>query len=452
MSVKKSVRIMSLVLFLITLISTALPANAASASPPEAKNVDSVCVINTEHNEIVIEKDMNKIIYPTSTVKLMTALVAAEHFADDLEGTIIVTQKMVDSSSARNFEAGEWLSVTDLLHAMLVGGYNDAAVILAYATSGSIEAFCAKMNEKAKAIGAMNTHYTNPTGLHDDAMVTTAYDTALIGWEIMKNDFLLTVTKTVKYTIPLTFKHGERTIYNRNTLITTNLTEEYYYSYAEGMNSGGTDEGGDCVVTAGRLDGLSYVCVVMGGRQTSEDDKANHACAAAKELLRYSLISYEVKTLFSAKETVGTIPVRFSATEESVSVKALRDLSSLLYIGVDLEKEVEIQIEILPELLEAPIKEGEVVGSVKAIYKGEILDSTDLITAKSIDSHGFLVFMYDLKNTTRHPAFIISAAVIVFAVLFFLIRKLVRSKKKDIHKRNRYMDTFDDYDTFDPSE
>lgn len=438
---KAYVRAVSLFLLTITLLLCLPFQVSAEGSPPAAENVDAFCVINKEHLEIVLQKDMSKVIYPTSTVKLMTALVAAEYFADDLDTRITVTDEMLSGVVGRNLslENGEKIRVTDLLHAMLVGGYNDAAVILAYAVSGDISSFCTEMNEKAEALGAVNTHYTNPTGLHDETMYTTAYDTALIGLAVMENTTLFDISKRVKYTIPATNKSEEKTIYNRNALITTSMTEEYYYSYAEGINSGATDEGGDCVVTAGKLDGLSWVCVVMGGRQTSADDDTNYACVAAKNLLRYALISYEVKTLRSEKETVGTIPVRFSATEESVDVKMARDLFSLLHIDVDPQKDVTYEIIMNTQLMEAPIEEGTVVGSIRAVYNGELLDSTDLVTASTIDSHGFLIFMYRFKQVTQHPVFIFFLLCGVSTLIYFLWKKMPLSdKKKDRRKRNRY--------------
>lgn len=433
---------MSLLLSTIMAFLCWIPSIAAKETiPPSTENVDAVCVINAEHKEVVIQKDMNKIIFPASTVKLMTALVAAEHFSDDLDEKIMVTDEMLSSVIGRNLslEVGEMIRVTDLLHAMLCGGYNDAAVILAFATSGDIPSFCLKMDEKAKALGAIHTHYTNPTGLHDDQMVTTAYETALVGLAILENPVLFEATKRVKYTIPATNKSDERIIYNRNALITTSMTEEYYYSYAEGMNSGATDEGGDCVVTAGKLDGLSWICTVMGGRQTSADDDTNHACVAAKNLLRYALISYEVKTLRSAKETIGTLPVRFSATEESVDIKMARDLTSLLHIGVDLEKDITYEIAMNTELMEAPIAEGTVVGSIQAVYQNKVIDSTELITANAIESHGFLIFMYRFKQVTQHPVFIILLLCAIGGVVYILWKKFpTANDKKDRRRRNRY--------------
>lgn len=438
---KAPIRAMSLFLFILSILSYATPITFADATaPPTAKNVEAVCVINAELRQVVVDQNAEKRVFPTSTVKLMTALVAADRFSD-LDKKITVTEEMLSAVVGRNMglEVGESIRVTDLLHAMLCGGYNDAAVILAFAAAGSIEAFCEEMNEKARSIGAESTHYTNPTGLHDAAMYTTAYDTALVGLAVMENSLLFEATKRVKYVIPATNASKERTIYNRNALITTSMTEEYYYSYAEGMNSGATDEGGDCVVTAGRLDGLSWVCAVMGGRQVSDEDEINHACVAAKQMLRHALISYEVKTLRTAKETLGAIPVRFSATEESVPFHMAKDLTALLNVSIDPSTDITYEITVDFDLLDAPIKEGTVVGSIRALYQGTPLDSTELITSNAIDSHGFLIFMYKLKQITQHPIFIVLVLAIIGYVIYLLWKKHPSANsKRDRHKRNRY--------------
>ncbi len=438
---KKQKRLISLFLLVtISFTTLSLPTLAAASNPPDVQNVDAFCVFNVENQKAVAEKEMHRKVYPASTVKLMTALVAAEHFAEDLNAKITVTQEMLNASSGRHLGlvTGEMLRVTDLLHALLIGGYNDAAVILAIASAGSIDAFCRRMNEKAMQLGATATHYTNPTGLHDEAMVTTAHDTALIGLAIFNNPTLFAMTKTIKYTLPATNKSEDFSIYNRNLLITTSISEEYYYSYAEGMNLGATDEGGDCLVTAGRLDGLSYICVVMGGRVPSENDDTNYACIAAKKLLRYALISYQVKKLYANDTAVGEIPVRFSATEEAVRVVPSKELYALLHIDVLPERDITIETEILPELLDAPIPKGTVVGSIRARYNGAILDSADLITADNIESHGFLVFMYNVKQTTKHPIFIVALCLIIIGIGLLLIRRLPINKNKDRHHRLRY--------------
>lgn len=450
---KRNLRAVSLFLTLVSLFSLfSIAASAETPSPAVSQNVDAACVINVEYRKVVVDKEMNKIIYPASTVKLMTALVAFSHFSERLDSYVTVTKSMLADVVGRNMglKEGEQIRVTDLLHAMLVGGYNDAAVFLAHATSGSVAAFCEQMNALAASLGASETHYTNPTGLHDDTMVTTAYDTALIGLEIAQNDVLFAMTKTIKYAFPKTNKSEDRTIYNRNPLITTGTTDEYYYSYAEGMSAGATDEGGDCVVTVGRIeselgpdvemlpDELSYVCVIMGGRSTSSNDDTNYACVAAKELLRYALVNFDLKQIYSAKQTVGEIPVRFSPTEEFVSVKPANHLYALLHNSIDLEKDIRVDIEILPTLLEAPIEQGYPVGTATVSLDGKLLGSTDLVTTDAIASHGFLIFMYRVKQITQHPVFIVFLLLAIGGIVYYLLRRFPIGKNKDTHKRNRY--------------
>lgn len=431
------IRALSLFLVLLTLgASFILPALAIEGQPSMA-NVDAVCVVNAEHRKIVLQKEVHKKIYPTSTVKLMTALVVHDTFVGRLTEKITVTKEMLNATTGRHLglKTGEAISVEDLLYALLIGGYNDAANILAFAVAGSVESFCDLMNKKAKEIGAADTHYTNPTGLHDEKMVTTAYDTALIGLEILENSELFAITKAIKHTVSVAGDSGEFTLYNRNYLITTSMTEDYYYSYAEGMNAGATDEGGDCVVTAGRLDGLTYVCVVMGGDASAPDE--NYAYKVAKNTLRYALVNFSVIKLKSQKAVITSLPVKFSATDDKVNIKMSKELSSLMYSGVEPDKEIEFVTELDYETLDAPFEEGHKVGKIKAYYNGNLLDEADLITEKAIDSHGFLIFMFHMKKLTQNPLFIIPLLLAIGAFVYYKI-KTSGGRKKEKRRRRRY--------------
>lgn len=437
---KRFARISSLFLTLLLLVPFIFPALAAEA--PSMENVDAVCVINVEYNQIVLQKNANKKVYPTATAKLMTALVADKHFSGRYSEKITVTSEMREHFSGRilGFLVDEEVTVEALLAALLVGGYNDAAVILAYATSGSIEAFCEEMNTYAASLGAINTKYATPTGLHHDEMVTTAYDTAIIGMEFMKNDALYALSKRIKYTLPKTNKSEAWSIYSRNSLISTVLTEEYHYSYAQGISFGNTNEGGDCVVTSGTLDGLSYVCVVMGGRPASETDETNHAFVVAKNTLRYALANFSVMRLKKANETVATLPVRYSATVTEVKVKPREDLYALVPSDTVIDKDIRFLTEILCESLDAPFEEGTVVGTLKAMSaNGTVITQTDLITASGAESHGFLIFMDKTRAFVASPWFFVTLALLTGAgvAIFFLCTPKGRKK---IRKRIRFDD------------
>lgn len=431
-------RVSSLFLILLTFVTLFVPAVAAEL--PNMENVDSVCVVNVEHKQIVLQKNANKKVYPTATAKLMTALVAHKHFDGDYDKRIAVTSEMDDHFSGRilGFLVGEEITVESLLAALLIGGYNDAAVILAYAASGSIEAFCEEMNAYAASLGATTTKFMNPTGLHHDEMVTTAYDTALIGLEFMKNDALYSLSKRIKYTLPKTNKSAAWNIYSRNSLISTVLTEDYHYTYAQGMSFGNTDEGGDCVVTSGTLDGLSYICVVMGGRPASENDETNHAFVVAKNTLRYALVNFSVMRLKKASETVATLPVRYSATVTEVKVNPREDLYALVPADTDVNKDIRFLTELSCELLDAPFDEGTVVGTFKVMsMDGKVIVQTDLITAGSADSHGFLIFMDKTRTFVGSPWFFVTLIVLIgggVAVFLFC----TKAGRKKIRKRVRF--------------
>lgn len=439
------IRTVSLFLMLFLLLSTlTLPAFGAQ-DQPSMNNVTSVCVVNVKHKIMVLHKDEHKAVYPASTVKLMTALVVHDTYKGRFNEEITVSKEMLDATNGRfiGFSVGESISVEDLLYAMLIGGYNDAANILAFATAGSIEKFCDLMNQKAAEIGAESTYYTNPTGIHDDAMVTTAYDTALIAIEVRENEDIFPITKAVKHPLTTAEVLGEFTVYNRNYLIATNVSEDYFYTKAEGMNAGETDEGGFCVVTSGKEGKneaeeaeYTYVCVVMGG--DTSNTKNNYAYKVAKNTLKYALINYTVMRLKSHKSIVATLPVEFSATDYEVDVKLKEDLTSLIHSGIDIEKDIRFDINIEHKKLNAPIKEGQVVGNIKAYYKGNLLDETELITTRSIDSHGFLVFMHNMKNITSSPFFLVPFILGVAALIYYKIKTSGGKKPQKKRKRKYY--------------
>ena len=435
---KTFARVSSLFLTLLILIPLILPVLAAER--PSMENVESVCVINAEYNQIVLQKNAEKIVFPTATVKLMTALVADKHFAGRYNEKITVTAEMDEHFAGRilGFAIGETVTVESLLAALLVGGYNDAAIILAYACSGSIEAFCTEMTEYAATLGATHTKYRNPTGLHHDEMVTTARDTAIIGLEFMKNDALYSLSKRIKYTLPQTNKSKEWNIYSRNSLISTVLTEEYHYSYAQGMSFGNTDEGGDCVVTSGTLDGLSYVCVIMGGRPQNENDTTNHAFVVAKNTLRYALANFSVMRLKKATETVATLPVRYSATVTEVKVKLAEDLYALLPSDTVIDKDVRFLVDLTQESLDAPFEEGKIVGVIKAMSNnGTVITQTELITAKGADAHAFLILMDKTRAFVGSPWFVVTLVLLVGGgVSIFLF--CTKAGRKKIRKRVRF--------------
>ena len=220
-------------LSVLTLSSLALCAAtpAKAIGTPSVSRVKAACVycLDTGSGDgaELFSYNMDAQLYPTSSTKIMTAIVAIETLKDRLDETVTLTSEMLSSVSGNRLglEAGEVLKIRDLIYILVTGGNNDAAVCLAYICAGSVADFVNMMNEKAYEItGRTNTHYTNPTGLHDDLMVTTAEDTFLIAkyaWETPGLSLFREASSTDKYPIDKTNMSEARNIFNRNCFIST---------------------------------------------------------------------------------------------------------------------------------------------------------------------------------------------------------------------------------------
>ena len=190
-----------------------------------------------------------------STTKIMTALCAVE--LADVNGVIEVDPAAVGiEGSSVYLYANESLTLTQLLYALLLESANDAAVAIAIGISGSVEAFAAQMNEKARELGLENTHFENPHGLDGETHYTTAHDLALIAREALRHPLLRTIFATGKITIPLNGSEGVRSLQNHNKMLRN-------YDGAIGVKTGFTKKSGRCLVSAAERDGLTLIAVTL---------------------------------------------------------------------------------------------------------------------------------------------------------------------------------------------
>ena len=217
-----------------------------SGAMPVIDHCIGAYLYNFENDEVLYSVGADERVYPTSTVKLMTGIVAIEELGDDLSRQVTITAEMLSKVAGNNVGllAGEVVTVEQLLYAMLVNSANDAAMVLAYAACGSVEAFVERMNEKANTLGAYDTYYANPTGMHNDAMVTTVADTAIIAKYAYTLPLFMEIVSTPKYVMEATNLSDYRNIYNRNCLLSKYYNVNYPYPRATGMNAGATTQGG----------------------------------------------------------------------------------------------------------------------------------------------------------------------------------------------------------------
>lgn len=181
---------------------------------------ESAILIDVDTLEILYSKNPHQKLYPASTTKIMTGILAIE--LGNMDDIVTVDQEVVDLTDGSHIalEPGEELSLEHLINALLIESANDAALAIAKHISGSIDEFVKLMNEKAKAIGALNTNFVNPNGLPHEEHLSTAYDLALMAKYAMENETFREIVKNYTYTIPITNKKSqERNLWSANRLL-----------------------------------------------------------------------------------------------------------------------------------------------------------------------------------------------------------------------------------------
>ena len=230
-----------------------------SAVPPLSftgrLSAEAAIVIDANSGSVLYEKNADKTMYPASTTKIMTGLLAAECLDPDEVIAVPEDVAKVEGSSIY-LNPREKLTADCLIHGLLLNSGNDAAYALAVACAGSVEAFAERMNERAAALGMTGTHFVNPHGLPDDAHYTTARDLARLAANAMKNEYLRKVVSTVRASYP-SESGTVRYFVNHNRLLTL-------YDGAVGVKTGYTREAGRCLVSAAMRDGNMFIAVTLG--------------------------------------------------------------------------------------------------------------------------------------------------------------------------------------------
>ncbi len=395
------------------------PSAGAVKEPPEIEKAQAAYVSCIETGEVLFMYNADAAIYTASSTKLMTAIVAIETLSDRLDEKITVTAEMMSEVSGNRLglQTGEIVSIRDLIYILITGGNNDGAYCLAYLSAGSVQAFVDKMNDKAATLGAHNTFYTNPTGMHDELMKTTASDTAKIAKYAWSLPLFVDASSAQKYVMEATNMSEFRNIYNRNCLISKYYNSKYFNGSCGGLNAGSTAQGGHCVITVAKNEDLSYLILVMGAESNEETIYSYYNVG---NLIDWAFESFGLAEVLKEDRVVCEIPVSLSSAVDFVTVAPEKTVSVFLPTDVDIEKEVEYSWSTYEETLEAPLKTGQVVGQISAVYKeneeseARILGTCSLIVTADVERSDFLYTLNRIEKFTKRPGFI---AALIFAVI-----------------------------------
>ncbi len=317
----------------------------------------SAVLIECESGDIIYGKNENERLPMASTTKIMTALVVLESCS--LSDVIKIPKEATGiEGSSIYMREGEEFSVEELLYALLLSSANDAATALALHTSGSIDAFAEKMNEKAKELGLTDTHFENPHGLDADSHYTTAKELALIAREASRNAKFREITSTKKKIIRRESKESARLLVNHNKLLSQ-------YEGCFGIKTGFTKRCGRCLVSGAERNGLSLIAVTL----SAPDDWRDH-----KELLDFGFSKYASKSLADVGSIKHEMPVTGSY-QTSVICRNRDALSVVLPSSFDGKIEMHIEAR---RFLFAPIYSGDTVGRAVFTLDGKEIASLPL--------------------------------------------------------------------------
>ncbi len=392
-------------------------------------------VINLETGTVVYAKDEHTKTSPANTAKLMTAIVAYENI-DDIDEMITAKQSAVSNAKGSNMaiKTGESFTARELFYGLLVRGANDAALVLAEHVAGSEEAFCEMMNEKASELGATNTRFENVSGFYTENSHTTARDMGIIAQYMYYIPTLFDISNTTRYVVKPTPQTDEqRTLINRNMLLSKVMTDEYYYGSAKGMTQGSTPEGGHCIIsTVTNKDGLTYLGVVLNSQ---EDEDVNYACTDLIALFDFCKKAFSYKSVTSVKDVVCEIPVKNAIDVDHLALFPEKDIMVLMPEELDLDKDITVETRVFQEKAYSPVNKGDVFGEMVVKYKdNQVIGTVSLVSDVAIDRSNVLYFFSRIENLVTGTGFKVFAvtAIVLFCAYFGL------SIYYRYFKRNKY--------------
>lgn len=420
-------RFFIVILLIITLFNLYTLSFADSTIPnPDFQIYSSGSVLmDASTGKVLIQKDMNKQLYPASTTKILTAIIAIEKL--DLSSTLTASRSAVMSIpsgySNAGIKVGESLNVNDLLEMFLIHSANEVGYIFAEEISGNIENFANLMNQKATELGCINTHFTNPSGIHDINHYSTAYDMALIARYCMKNETFRNIVnkKSCKFSATDLYPE-ERYFKNTNSLL--DPSNRYYYEYAIGIKTGFTTQAKNCLIAGAQKNGIELIAVMLGAEATENGQSGRYI--DAKNLFDFGFENYKVKQFLQEGTKITEIKIKNATKEtQTLNLLAKTSLSATFESSFNISSlNPSIKIE---ENITAPIAKDKILGKISYDIDG-ITYETDLIAENDVIKSNILETIIQILS-----AIII---LILIAEFFSHTKKKKNNNKKKLRKNN----------------
>ncbi len=405
----KKFRYLALILCVFMCAQATIPAALAN-SDPQGASVTSGChtidaqkallgsdkLLQSAGAALVYEMNSDTLVYtynadmhiePASLVKIMTALLALEQ--GNLEDTVLVTSTAVgsipDYAATLLLKPGEEFTLNDLMYCLLVGSANDAANVIAEHISGSVRAFVAQMNIRAKELGCTDTNFVNAHGLSADNQYSTARDMAKILQEALKHEKFMEYFSALSYRVPETKYSNSRYLSTTNYMMLAGSSQLYYDSRVTGGRTGVTNARERSIITTAEYKGLSYICVVLNCIPKFDVDDFSvlyfGSYEETSDLLDVVCRGMQVTQVLSDHQIISQFDVQQGAN--AVAVVPSNCAVTVLPSSTQIE-DLTYQYISTTGALTAPIKAGTPLGSVQVWYKSVCLAESPVVAYNDV--------------------------------------------------------------------
>lgn len=342
----------------------------------------SSILIEASTGEVIHSKNENERLAPASMTKIMSLILIMEEIEKGnlkLDEVITVSENASKMGGSQIYlEAGEKMTVDDLLKAICVGSANDAVVALSERIAGSEEAFVFKMNQKAKELGLKNTNFKNSTGLDTANHYSSAYDMSVMARELVRHNKILEYSGIYE-TYLRQNTNKKFWLVNTNKLIKT-------YDGMDGLKTGYTKEAGYCLTATAKRGDMRLIAVAMG----EETSKIRNE--EITRMLDYGFNTYTVNKFLSKTKKVGELK-NDKSTLTKVNVVPKNDINILNKKG-NKKRKLTYKLNVTKNKL--PIKKGDTIGYLDIIEKGNKLYKIDVTVEKTLKKANILELL--LRN------------------------------------------------------
>ena len=347
-------------------------------------NSRAYVVIDRNTNLVLVGKNENQKRKMASTTKIMTAIIIIENC--NLNETTEISKKSAGTGGSRlGLKLGDKITIRDLLYGLMLCSGNDCAVALAEYSSGSVEEFAKKMNQKAIDLGLTNTHFVTPHGLDSDEHYTTAYELAILSNYALKNETFAKIVGTKNYTV--TINGYSKTLTNTNELL-GNLNGVY------GIKTGFTNGANRCLITACKRNNIDIICVVLGA------DTKNWRTKDSINLIEYSFKNFEqinIKEIITnefeiwKKENLSNFSIEKGTLETLILELDSTKFEYILINKIDRDN-IRINFECNFDLV-APIEENFSIGKMQVLNGNQEIFSSNIIIKNEIPKKNISNYM-----------------------------------------------------------